>query len=295
VISTDIVQEALATLILNKQRGTLLCAAVKAPGNGDRRSAILDDIAILTGGRAFLEDLTRPLEEVSLRDLGEAKKVIVTKHSTTIIEGAGGRGDIERRMVQLRNEIDRTKGEFEQEKLRERLANLGGAMATIRSRGSNDDDKAESRYRIESALHSYRSAAENGWVPGGGTAYYRAKTLVSKLVAKNETEQLGIDIVSSALESPILHLMENSRASEPQRLLKAMLESQNEVIGFDAEKGEIEDLVRAGVLDPANTLKEALVQAFTYAEGILKTGAWDTTSTANPRGADGHVDLSDSF
>jgi chaperonin GroEL len=278
VISTDLVQEALATLIVNKQRGTLPCVAVKAPGAGDRRGALLDDIAVLTGAKAFLEPMMRPLDEVLLADLGRAQKVIVTKDSTTVIGGAGSHEGIQSRIKELRKQIDSTRAEYDQEKLRERLAKLGGAIAVLKAPGRTDDDLADSRYRIESAVHSCHSAMDNGWVPGGGVTYCRAKRLIEKLVPQHDTEKLGINAISTALAAPMLRLIENSGSPDPNRVLTEVLAGDDDTTGFNAETGKVADLLSIGVLDSSKALKEALLLAFAHAEGILKTGAWDTTS-----------------
>ena len=280
VIAGDLVQEALATLIVNKEKGSLSCAAVKAPGQGDRRGALLQDMAILTGGRAFLQERMRPLEEATLADLGRAKKAIVTRANTTIIGGAGNPGEVASRVQGLRRQIDTTPSVYDNEKLRERLAKLGGAVGVVRSGGHTDADRTDSRYRLESALFSCQSAVENGYVVGGGICYYRAKRLVEKLVATNESEQRGIAAVSHALELPLRQLIQNSSVHNKAKLLSAAADGDPDSVGFNAETEKIENLADAGVFDSARALREALVLAFAHAKGILTTGAWDAAPRA---------------
>ncbi len=275
VIAGDLVQEALATLILNKEKGALSCAAVKAPGQGDRRAALLQDMAVLTGGRAFLQERMRPLEDATLADLGRAKKVIVTRGDTTIIEGAGKPGDVASRVQGLRRQIEATPSLYDNAKLRERLAKLGGAIGVVRSGGRTEADRTDSRYRLESALFSCQSAIENGYVVGGGVCYYRAKRLVEKLVAANESEQFGIAAVSHALELPLRQLILNSSVHNKAKLLSGAADGNPDSVGFNAETEKIENLAENAILDSAKALKEALVLAFAHAKGILTTGAWD--------------------
>jgi len=282
VIAGDLVQEALATLILNKERGSLSCAAVKAPGQGDRRAALLQDMAVLTGGRTFLQERMRPLEDATLADLGRAKKVIITREDTTIIEGAGKAGDVASRIQGLRRQIEATPSLYENAKLRERLAKLGGAIGVVRSGGRTEIDRADSRYRLESALFSCQSAIENGYVVGGGVCYFRAKRLVEKLVAANESEQFGIAAVSHALELPLRQLILNSSVHNKAKLLSDAADSSPDSVGFNAETEKIENLAENAVLDSAKALKEALVLAFAHAKGILTTGAWDAAPRTPP-------------
>jgi chaperonin GroEL len=282
VIAGDLVQEALATLILNKEKGSLSCAAVKAPGQGDRRAALLQDMAVLTGGRAFLQERMRPLEDAILADLGRAKKVIVTRGNTTIIEGAGNPSDVASRVHSLRRQIETTLSVYDNAKLRERLAKLGGAIGVIKSGGRTDVDRIDSRYRLESALFSCQSAVENGYVIGGGVCYYRAKRLVERLVAANESEQRGIAAVSHALELPLRQLIQNSSGHNKAKLLSDAVDADPDSTGFNAETEKIANLAEAGVLDSAKALKEALVLAFAHAKGILTTGAWDAAPRVTP-------------
>jgi chaperonin GroEL len=277
VISLDVAGEALATLIVNKQRGTLSCVAVKAPGSGDQRAAILQDISVLTGAKAFLEETGRPLGEIELSDLGRTQKVVVSKDSTTLLGGAGRPGEVAERIKQLRMQLSATTGPYDVEKIRERLAKLGGAIAVLRAPGLTDEDLADSRYKLESALHSCHSAIENGYVIGGGVSYCRARALVEKLVATNDSQMAGIAAVSVALVSPLKRLLGNSQHPDFEAVLKEVLESSSGRIGFNAESRQVEDLGAAGVLDSAKALSDTLALAFAYAEGILKTAAWDTT------------------
>lgn len=278
VISGDLAQEALATLIVNKQRGTLSSVAVKAPGHADRRRALLEDMAVLTGGRAFLLEVMRPLEDATLSDLGRAQKVIVGKGNTTIIGGAGDPAAISSRVQSLRRQIDSSTDPHELAKLRERLAKLAGGIAVIRAGGLTDADRADSRYRLESALYSCHSAIENGYVVGGGICFYKAKDLVEKLVATNESETYGIAAVSHALELPLRQLIQNSKVYNKEDVVAEIARSKSDSLGFNAETEKVEDLNVAGILDAAKALNEALLLAFAHAKGILTTGAWDATT-----------------
>jgi len=276
VIAEDVVQEALATLVVNKQRGTIACAAVRAPGFGDNRTALLQDVAVLTGGRAFLSEVMRPLSEIKLLDLGRAKKVIISKDTTTLIGGSGSPREVASRIKQLKNEMSQTRSDFEIDRLRERLAKLAGGIAVLRSAGRTADDLADSRYKLESAMHSCSSAIENGYVVGGGVCYCRAKSQVDKLVPKNATEKLGIDAVSGALVSPLRQLLENSQHPDPSDIINQVVQGSNNMTGFNVESGHVEDLSNAHVFDSAKALQQALATSLAYAEGILKTAAWDT-------------------
>jgi chaperonin GroEL len=280
VIASDLAQEAMATLIVNKEKGTLASAAVKAPGQGDRRRGYLEDIAVLTRGRAFLQERMRPLEEATLDDLGRAEKVIVSRGDTTIIGGAGDPKEIISRVNSLRRQIEATLSPYDNAKLRERLAKLAGAIGVIRSGGLTETDRTDSRYKLESAVFSCQSAIKNGYVVGGGLRCYRAIGLIEKLVAANESEQHGINAVSYALELPLRQLVENSSIYNKKKLLDEIIESTSPDIGFNAEEEKVEDLAKAGVLDPVQGLREALTLAFAHAKGILMTGAWDAEPSA---------------
>jgi chaperonin GroEL len=287
IISQDVAGEALATLVVNKQRGRLSTVAVKAPGAGDQRTALLEDIAILTNARAFLQETGRPLESIALSDLGEAKKVLVSKDGTTIIGGAGPTAEVASRVKQLRIQISGTTNPYDIERLQERLAKLGGAVAVIKAPGRTDEEVADSRYKLESAIHSCRSTIENGYVIGGGVSLCRAKTLVDKLIAKDESDKAGIQAVSGALAAPLRQILENSKHPNPESAVQQIIDAPDGASGFNAETRRVEDLRAAGVLDPARTLSDTLTLAFAYAQGTLKTAAWDTTpigeGEANPR------------
>jgi chaperonin GroEL len=285
VIARDLAQDALATLVVNKERGTLACAAVKAPGQGDRRRSMLQDIAALTGGNAFLEERMRPLEGAELSDLGRAQKIIVTQNDTTIIGGKGKPEEIQKRIHGLRRQIEATASAYDSAKLRERLAKLVGAIAVIKCGGVTDSERADNRYQLESALFACQSAIENGYVVGGGVCYYRARRLIEKLVATNDSEQRGIDAVSSALEAPLRQLVQNSRSYNKAQLLREVSDASRNTIGFNAETERVEDLTDAGVLDSAMALKEALVLALAHAKGVLTTAQWDAApkETSDPQ------------
>lgn len=276
VIAEDVVQEALSTLVVNKQRGTISCAAVGTPGFGDNRADLLQDVAVVTGGRAFLQEVMRPLIEIQLVDLGRAKKAIVTKGSTTIIGGLGSQKEVATRIKQLKSQMSQTRSDFEIERLRERLAKLGGGIVVLKSSGRTADDIEDSRYKIESAMHSCSSAIENGYVVGGGVCYCRARSLVDKLVPKNPTEKLGIEAVSHALTASLRQLVENSQHTSSEDVIRQVVDSPDEATGFNVESGRVEDLLSARIFDSAKALHYALASSFAYAEGILKTAAWDT-------------------
>jgi chaperonin GroEL len=241
-------------------------------------------VAVVTGGRAFLQEVMRPLSEIKLVDLGRAKKVIVTKGATTLIGGFGSQKEIAARIKQLKTEMSQTRSDFEIERLRERLAKLGGGIAVLKSSGRTADDLEDSRYKIESAMHCCSSAIENGYVVGGGVCYCRAISFVDKLVPKNPTEKLGIEAVSHALTAPLRQLLQNSQHGSPEDVIKQVIESRDEATGFNVESGRVEDLLSARIFDSAKALHYALASSFTYAEGILKTAAWDTAPS--PDGKD---------
>jgi chaperonin GroEL len=277
VISQDVSGEALATLVVNKQRGTFSCAAVKAPAAGEHRSALLQDIAILTNGKAFLPETTGQLDGIGLRDLGRAKKVIVSKGDTTIIGGSGTPAEIADRIKLLRVQLSGTTNPRDAERLRERLAMLGGAIAVIRAPGDTDEDLADFMYRLESALRSCHSAIENGFVIGGGVALCRLKAQLEKLVAKDASDKAGIDAVAAALVIPLGRVLENSQRPNPEAVVNEVLDAPDGKTGFNAESNKVEDLAASGVLDSAKALTQALTLAFAYATGVLRTAAWDTT------------------
>ena len=269
IVAEDIEGEALATLVVNKLRGGLKVAAVKAPGFGDRRKAMLEDIAILTGGQLISEDLGIKLENVTLAMLGRAKKVIVEKEKTTIISGAGKRKEIEARIQQIKAQIEETTSDYDKEKLQERLAKLAGGVAVIRVGGATEIEVKEKKDRVEDALNATRAAVEEGIVPGGGVALLRAKKAVGKLTNENSDVQAGINIVLKALEAPLRQIAENSGV-EGSIVVGKILDEKSETFGFNAQTEEYVDLVEAGIIDPAKVVRTALQDAASIA-GLLVT------------------------
>src|SRR6187455_1187112 len=277
IIAEDIEGEALATLVVNKLRGTLQVAAVKAPGFGDRRKAMLEDIAILTGGRAITEDLGIKLESIKLDDLGKAKKITIDKDNTTIVEGAGNTSGIEGRVKQLRAQIDDTTSEYDREKLQERLAKLVGGVAVIKVGAATETEMKEKKARVEDAMHATRAAVEEGIVPGGGVALVRAaKALEKYTISENgegdPDEQVGVNIVRRALEEPLRQIVQNA-GKEGAVVVERVRSEKNENIGFNAATEQFEDLVKAGVIDPAKVTRTALQNAASIAGLMLTTEA----------------------
>jgi chaperonin GroEL len=270
IIAEDIEGEALATLVVNKLRGGLKIAAVKAPGFGDRRKAMLEDIAILTKGQTISEDLGIKLENVTLDMLGRAKTVRVEKENTTIVGGAGQRQDIEARIQQIKAHIEETTSDYDREKLQERLAKLAGGVAVIHVGGSTEIEVKEKKDRVDDALHATKAAVEEGIVPGGGTALLRAKAAVAKLKSDNPDIQAGINIVLRALEAPIRQIAENAGVEGSIVVGKITSNTQSETFGFDAQTEEFVDLVQAGIVDPAKVVRTALQDASSVA-GLLVT------------------------
>jgi chaperonin GroEL len=269
IVAEDVEGEAIATLVVNKLRGGLKVAAVKAPGFGDRRKAMLEDIAILTGGQLISEDLGIKLETVSLNMLGRAKKVIIEKEKTTIVDGAGKKKDIEARVAQIKAQIEETTSDYDKEKLQERLAKLAGGVAVIRVGGATEIEVKEKKDRVEDALNATRAAVEEGIVPGGGVALLRAKKAVGKLINDNPDVQAGINIVLKAIEAPVRQIAENSGV-EGSIVVGKILESKSETFGFDAQNEEYVDLVDKGIIDPAKVVRRALQDAASVA-GLLVT------------------------
>jgi chaperonin GroEL len=269
IISEDVEGEAIATLVVNKLRGGLKIAAVKAPGFGDRRKAMLEDIAILTGGQLISEDLGIKLETVTLAMLGRAKKVVIEKEKTTIIDGAGKRKDIEARVAQIKAQIEETTSDYDREKLQERLAKLAGGVAVIKVGGATEVEVKEKKDRVEDALNATRAAVEEGIVPGGGVALLRAKKAVGKLTNDNSDVQAGINIVLKAIEAPIRQIAENSGV-EGSIVVGKILENKSETFGFDAQKEEYVDMIEKGIVDPAKVVRTALQDAASIA-GLLVT------------------------
>ena len=269
IIAEDVEGEALATLVVNKLRGTLKCAAVKAPGFGDRRKAMLEDIAILTGGKAVTEDLGLKLEKLSLEDLGSAKKVIIDKDNTTIIGGAGKRSEIEARIKQLRMQIEEATSDYDKEKLQERLAKLVGGVAVIKVGAATEMELKEKKARVEDAMHATRAAVEEGIVPGGGTAYLRCIPVLEKFKLHDD-EATGVNIVRRALEEPIRQIAQNA-GHEGAVIVGRVRESKDENFGFNAETGDFEDMIKAGVIDPAKVTRLALQNAGSVVSLMLTT------------------------
>jgi chaperonin GroEL len=269
IIAEDIEGEALATLVVNKLRGGLKIAAVKAPGFGDRRKAMLEDIAILTAGQTISEDLGIKLENVTLDMLGRAKTVRVEKENTTIVSGAGDRRDLDARIQQIKAQIEETTSDYDREKLQERLAKLAGGVAVIHVGGSTEIEVKEKKDRVDDALHATKAAVEEGIVPGGGTALLRAKAAVAKLKSDNPDIQAGINIVLRALEAPIRQIAENAGV-EGSIVVGKITENKSDTFGFDAQAEEFVDLLQAGIVDPAKVVRTALQDAASVA-GLLVT------------------------
>jgi chaperonin GroEL len=271
IVAEEVEGEALATLVVNKLRGTLQVAAVKAPGFGDRRKAMLEDIAILTGGKLISEDLGIKLESVKIDDMGRAKKVTIDKDNTTIVEGAGKHSDIEGRVKQLRAQVEESTSDYDREKLQERLAKLVGGVAVIKVGAATETEMKEKKARVEDAMHATRAAVEEGIVPGGGVALIRAIPALDKLKLEGD-EQVGANIVRRALEEPLRQIVYNS-GQEGAVVLEKVRNNANENFGFNAETGEFEDLVKSGVLDPAKVTRTALENASSIASLMLTTEA----------------------
>jgi chaperonin GroEL len=269
IIAEDIEGEALATLVVNKLRGGLKVAAVKAPGFGDRRKAMLEDIAVLTGGQLIAEDLGIKLENVTPAMLGRAKKIVIEKEKTTIVDGAGKKKDIEARVNQIKAQIEETTSDYDREKLQERLAKLAGGVAVIRVGGATEVEVKEKKDRVEDALNATRAAVEEGIVPGGGIALLRAKKAIGKLHSDNADVQAGINIVLKALEAPVRQIAENS-GYEGSIVVNKVLESKSDTFGFDAQREDYVDMFDKGIVDPAKVVRAALQDASSVA-GLLVT------------------------
>jgi chaperonin GroEL len=271
IIAEDVEGEALATLVVNKLRGTLHVAAVKAPGFGDRRKAMLQDIAILTGGKAITEDLGIKLENVQVSDLGQAKKVTIDKDNTTIVEGKGKHSEIEGRVKEIRSQVEKTTSDYDREKLQERLAKLVGGVAIIKVGAATETEMKEKKARVEDAMHATRAAVEEGIVPGGGVALARSAAALDKLKLEGD-EHIGVNIVKRAMQEPLRQIVENA-GEEGAVVLGKVLESKESNFGFNALTGEYEDLVKAGVLDPTKVVRTALQNAGSIAALMLTTEA----------------------
>jgi chaperonin GroEL len=272
IIAEDIEGEALATLVVNKLRGTLQAAAVKAPGFGDRRKAMLEDIAVLTTGTMIAEDLGIKLENVTLQMLGRAKRVRIEKENTTIIDGAGKKADIQARIGQIKAQIEETTSDYDKEKLQERLAKLAGGVAIIRVGGSTEVEVKEKKDRVDDAMHATKAAVEEGIVSGGGVALLRARAAIGKLTNDNEDVQSGINIVLRALEAPIRQIAENS-GMEGSIVVGKVLENKSPTFGFDAQTEQYVDMLNAGIVDPAKVVRVALQDAASIAGLMITTEA----------------------
>jgi chaperonin GroEL len=296
IVAEDVEGEALATLVVNRLRGGLKVAAVKAPGFGDRRKAMLEDIAILTGGQLISEDLGIKLENVTVNMLGRAKKVIIEKEKTTIVDGAGKKDDIEGRVSQIKAQIEETTSDYDKEKLQERLAKLAGGVAVIRVGGATEVEVKEKKDRVEDALNATRAAVEEGIVAGGGVALLRAKKAVGKLANENSDVQAGINIVLKALESPLRQIVENS-GFEGSVVAGKILENKSETYGFDAQSESYVDMVEAGIIDPAKVVRAALQDAASIAGLLITTEAMvaelpkEKPAPAMPGGGMGGMDF----
>ncbi|KPF85963.1 chaperonin GroEL [Novosphingobium sp. AAP93] len=272
IIAEDVEGEALATLVVNKLRGGLKVAAVKAPGFGDRRKAMLEDIAILTAGNVVSEELGTKLENVTVGMLGRAKKVIIDKDNTTIVDGAGARSEIDARVAQIRAQIETTTSDYDREKLQERVAKLAGGVAVIRVGGATEVEVKEKKDRVDDALHATRAAVEEGILPGGGIALLRATQKLGDLKPANDDQQSGIDIVRRALRAPTRQIADNA-GEDGSYIVGKLLESEDYAWGFNAATGAYEDLVKAGVIDPAKVVRTALQDAASVASLLITTEA----------------------
>jgi len=272
IIAEDVEGEALATLVVNKLRGGLKIAAVKAPGFGDRRKAMLEDIAILTNGQLISDELGIKLESVTLDMLGKAKRVEINKETTTIIDGAGEKSDIEARTAQIRAQIEETTSDYDREKLQERLAKLAGGVAVIRVGGATEVEVKERKDRVDDAMHATRAAVEEGIVPGGGITLLYAAKAIDKLVPANNDQKVGIDIVRKALQAPVRQIAENS-GTDGSIVVGKLLDSTDTNWGYDAQKGEFTDLMKAGIIDPTKVVRVALQDAASVAGLLITTEA----------------------
>ena len=272
VIAEDVEGEALATLVVNKLRGGLKVAAVKAPGFGDRRKAMLEDMAILTGGQVISEDLGIKLENVSLDMLGKAKRIIIGKEETTLVDGAGKKADITGRCNQIRAQIEETTSDYDREKLQERLAKLAGGVAVLRVGGATEIEVKERKDRVEDAMHATRAAVEEGVVPGGGVALLYATTVLDKLDSENDDQRVGIDIVKRALQWPVRQIVENAGV-DGAVVAGKLLEQKDKNYGYDAQGEKYTDMVKAGIIDPAKVVRTALQDAASVAGLLITTEA----------------------
>ncbi len=291
IVSEDVEGEALATLVVNKLRGTLAVCAVKAPGFGDRRKSIMEDIAVLTGGKLITEDLGIKLESIKIEDLGRAKRLVVDKENTTIVEGYGKKPDIQGRIAQIKREIEDTTSDYDREKLQERLAKLAGGVAVINVGAATETEMKEKKARVEDALHATRAAVEEGIVPGGGTAYIRCLPALELLLAKLDTdEKVGVQIVKRALEQPLRTLCEN--AGLEGSVVVGNVKGHKKAVGFDVDKEQYVDMFEAGIIDPTKVSRTALQNAASVASLLLTTEAIvteipDKKRSGSPQGGAG--------
>ncbi len=295
VIAEDIEGEALATLVVNKLRGTLQVAAVKAPGFGDRRQAMLQDIATLTGGKAITEDLGIKLENVKMEDLGQAKKITIDKDNTTIVEGKGKHADVEGRVKEIRGQIEKTTSDYDREKLEERLAKLVGGVAVIKVGAATETEMKEKKARVEDAMHATHAAVEEGIVPGGGVALARCIPALDKLKVEGD-EQIGVNIVKRALQEPLRQIAENA-GEEGAIVLGKITNSKDNNFGYNALTDEYEDLVKAGVIDPTKVVRTALTNAGSIAALMLTTEALVADIAEEKKGSPsgGHGGMGDMY
>ncbi|NPU10527.1 chaperonin GroEL [Bradyrhizobium sp. 83002] len=292
IVAEDVEGEALATLVVNKLRGGLKIAAVKAPGFGDRRKKLLEDIAILTGGTTISEDLGIKLENVTLSMLGRAKKVVIDKENTTIVDGAGARKDIEARAQQIKLQIEETTSDYDREKLQERLAKLAGGVAVIRVGGATEVEVKERKDRVDDALHATRAAVEEGILPGGGVALLRATKVLDGVKTANSDQKAGVDIVRRAIQVPVRQIVQNA-GEDGSLVVGKLLEKDTYSWGFNAATGEYQDLVQAGVIDPAKVVRTALQDAASVASLLITTEALvaDKPKKAEPAAAAPSMDF----
>ncbi|MGC1444555.1 MAG: chaperonin GroEL, partial [Xanthobacteraceae bacterium] len=272
IVAEDVEGEALATLVVNKLRGGLKVAAVKAPGFGDRRKAMLQDIAVLTGGQAISEDLGIKLENVTLAMLGKAKKVMIDKENTTIVNGSGKKKDIEERITQIKAQIEETTSDYDREKLQERLAKLAGGVAVIRVGGATEVEVKERKDRVDDAMHATRAAVEEGVLPGGGVALLRATETLKKVRTQNDDQKTGVEIVRKALQAPARQIASNA-GEDGSVIVGKILENSAYGFGFDAQSGEYVDMVKKGIIDPTKVVRQALQGASSVAGLLITTEA----------------------
>jgi chaperonin GroEL len=287
IVAEEVEGEALATLVVNNLRGILKTCAVKAPGFGDRRKAMLEDIAILTGGQVIAEEVGQTLEKATLKDLGRAKRIEVAKEETTVIDGAGDPKAIEARVKNIRTQIDEATSDYDKEKLQERVAKLAGGVAVIKVGAATEVEMKEKKARVEDALHATRAAVEEGIVAGGGVAYIRARAALDKLKGENPDQDAGIRIVTRALEEPLRQIVANSGA-EPSVVMNKIAEGKGN-FGFNAQTEQFGDLVEMGVLDPTKVSRTALQNAASVAGLLLTTEAMVAELVEEKKNAGGHA------